>query len=132
MKRRLLVIDDERPFADSLVEFFTDREYEARAAYDAESGRRIADDFDPHAIISDIKMPGQSGLDFLEEIRSHGDRRVVILVTAHGDLPALWQSMRLHADGFMRKPLSMEGLGRVVEDALKRKRKAIAGETGSL
>ncbi len=131
MKRRVLVIDDERPFADSLVEFFTDKGFEARASYDAESGRLVVNEFDPHAIISDIKMPGQSGLDFLQEIRRHGDRRVVILVTAHGDLPVLWQSMRLHADGFMRKPLSMESLGRVVEEALERKRKAIAEDAGS-
>lgn len=121
MKKRILVIDDERPFADSLVEYFVDRGYEARAVYDAEGGLAVLEAYDPHAIVTDLRLPGESGLDLLARIRTAGDRRVVVLVSAHGDLPAVWKTAHFHGDGFLRKPLSIESLGRVIEEAFARR-----------
>ncbi len=60
---RVLVVDDERGITDSLVIILRMRGYTARGAYSAVEAVLMIDDFNPHAVISDVVMPGMSGID---------------------------------------------------------------------
>jgi DNA-binding NtrC family response regulator len=117
MKRRILIADDETTFAEAVAEFFVDRGYDAKAVSCAESALALIPEFDPHIVVTDLRMPGRSGLQLLEQIKASGERRVIIM-TAYADLPALWKSAHMHADGFVLKPLDMENLAAIVERPL--------------
>lgn len=117
MRRRILIADDETTFAEAVAEFFVDRGYDAKAVSSAESALALIPEFDPHIVVTDLRMPGRSGLQLLEQLKTSGERRVIIM-TAYADLPALWKSAHMHADGFVLKPLDMENLAAIVERPL--------------
>lgn len=119
--RRVLIIDDERPFAEAVAEFFADRGCETRAVYSISAALQELSQFDPNVVIADIRMPDGQGLDLLEVIRGTGERRVVVIVTAYGDMHHVWRALQFDADGFLRKPVEMEQLARLVDAAMERK-----------
>ncbi|CAM3481662.1 sigma-54-dependent transcriptional regulator [Halomonas sp. AOP12-C2-37] len=70
----------------------------------------------PGVILSDMRMPGLSGLDFLDCVRELAPEVPFILITAHGDVPAAMRAMRNGAHDFLEKPCSPE----LMLDVLKR------------
>jgi two-component system C4-dicarboxylate transport response regulator DctD len=76
----------------------------------------------PGAIVSDIRLPGASGLDLLEHCREHAPEVPVILVTGHGDISMAVQAMRDGAYDFVEKPFASERLIETVRRALERRR----------
>ena len=58
----------------------------------------------PGVILSDLRMPGMSGLDFLDQVRERAPDVPFILITAHGDVPAAIRAMRAGAHDFLEKP----------------------------
>lgn len=58
----------------------------------------------PGVILSDLRMPGMSGLDFLETAQQRAPEVPFILITAHGDVPAAIRAMRAGAHDFLEKP----------------------------
>jgi two-component system C4-dicarboxylate transport response regulator DctD len=73
-------------------------------------------------IVSDIRLPGASGLDLLEHCREHAPEVPVILVTGHGDISMAVQAMRDGAYDFVEKPFASERLIETVRRALERRR----------
>lgn len=70
----------------------------------------------PGVILSDLRMPGLSGLDFLDRSREVASQVPFIMITAHGDVPAAIRAMRGGAHDFLEKPCSPE----LMLDVLKR------------
>ena len=122
-RRRILIIDDETPFAEAVAEYFRDAECEAHFVSSVRDAMKEIRSFDPDVVIADIRMPDAGGLDLLELLRGTGDHRVVIIVTAYGDIHQVWRALHFEADGFLRKPVDMEQLVRLVDDAVSRKTK---------
>ena len=76
----------------------------------------------PGVIVSDIRLPGASGLELLEQCREHVPDVPVILVTGHGDISMAVQAMRDGAYDFVEKPFASERLIETVRRALERRR----------
>ncbi|GLU32834.1 sigma-54 dependent transcriptional regulator [Trinickia caryophylli] len=76
----------------------------------------------PGAIVSDIRLPGASGLALLEHCREHAPDVPVILVTGHGDISMAVQAMRDGAYDFVEKPFASERLIETVRRALEKRR----------
>lgn len=72
----------------------------------------------PGVILSDLRMPGLSGLDFLDEARKIAPEVPFILITAHGDVPAAIRAMRGGAHDFLEKPCSPQLMLDVLRRAL--------------
>lgn len=117
-RARVLVVDDERPFADAVVEHLRDRGYAAEAAYDATSGIAAAHRTPPDVLVADIRMPGSSGFHLVEEVRRTAPACVVILTTAYAEMALAWLSTGIRADGFVPKPASLDDLLGKIEAAL--------------
>jgi two-component system C4-dicarboxylate transport response regulator DctD len=79
----------------------------------------------PGVIVSDIRLPGASGLELLEHCREHALDVPVILVTGHGDISMAVQAMRDGAYDFVEKPFASERLIETVRRALERRRLAL-------
>ncbi|SAK41485.1 two component sigma54 specific Fis family transcriptional regulator [Caballeronia catudaia] len=86
-----------------------------------ESAARAIDPGFPGVIVSDIRLPGASGLDLLAQCRERAPEVPVILVTGHGDISMAVQAMRDGAYDFIEKPFASERLIEAVRRALERR-----------
>ena len=80
---------------------------------------------DPSAscIITDVRMPGMTGIDLLQHLREKGSSVPVIVVTGHGDVPLAVEAMKLGAADFLEKPFDDVAILDTVKSALDRRQK---------
>ena len=110
MAFRILVAEDEQITLNNIVETLAEEGYQAAGVADgAEALRRIEHGtFD--LLISDIKMPGRTGLELLETIREHYPQTEVILITGYGSISAAVDAMRGGASDYVTKPFDLDEL----------------------
>ena len=117
---RILVVDDDKEFADLLVEHLLNLGYWAKAAY---TGREGIDRFKTGAfqvVITEFKMPDMDGMDILEAVK-HWDRcTVVILITGSGTIETAVKAIKKGACDLITKPVKMEELDVIIDQALDR------------
>ena len=83
MKKRVLVVDDDRLVADTLSMIYNANGYEAEARYSAAEGFARAQDFSPALILCDITMPEESGLQFAERVHDALPDMQLLMLTAY-------------------------------------------------
>ena len=81
---RVLLIDDNQDAIDSMGALLSLLEYDVRTAEDGESALRIAREFQPHLILSDIGLPGMDGYQLAPELRKATGKRKLVLAAATG------------------------------------------------
>ena len=113
---RILVVEDDSPIRNMLVEHLTHEGYAVDAAGSTEQAiERMAEAL-PDLVLLDLMLPGRSGWDFLRE-RGHDPRlskiRVLVLSAAPGNL--LVEAKQLGADAFVSKPFDLDVLGAMVQ-----------------
>lgn len=74
-------------------------------------------------IIADVRMPGMSGLELLDELKARDCPLPVIMITGHGDVPIAVRAMRAGAIDFFEKPVDGMALVERIKDALAESRK---------
>jgi len=110
IKSRLLIVDDEKDFRDTLVEFFLAKGFDAHAAASGLEAIRLLKVLRPHLILLDVKMPETSGIETLKKIREL-DREVgVIMITGLHDLKIGRESLKYGASDFITKPIDLHYL----------------------
>jgi DNA-binding NtrC family response regulator len=124
---RLLLVDDERDFLQSLAKVLERRGMEVRTAHDGETALALhaAGAFD--VVVLDLRMPGIDGVDVLRELRARGDTLTqVLLLTGHADMARLTEALREGATHVLLKPCAIEELIAAIEDAAERRAAAAA------
>jgi two-component system response regulator AtoC len=126
MKRTLLIVDDDPRIRTSLASALGVDETEVRVAEDGETALSALGQEPVGVVLTDVKMPGMSGLDLLKMLKERAPDLDVILMTAYDDLPLVAEAMREGAADFLVKPLDLHQLrgvlDRVFEDRQARKR----------
>jgi len=110
---KILVVDDERDIKTLFEQRFRreirDKVMEFAFAFSGEDALHCMEKYDHEAvlILSDINMPGMSGLELLERIKkkNHTPPPVVMMITAYGDAENYKRAMELGADDFLTKPV---------------------------
>lgn len=118
MKPIIYVVDDDADLREAILETFEQNKLPARGF---SSGREVLEQLDPNwngVVLTDMRMPGMSGLDLLEEIRLNTPGIPVILFTGHADVPVAVTAMKNGAYEFLEKPVHPEHLHQVVLRAL--------------
>lgn len=108
VKQPVLIIDDEERITATLVKYLDMEGYDPIAANDAHKGLELYHSLKPSIIITDILMPGKSGLELLEEIRRSDIETEIIVVTGHGDLDTAITALKYQASDFILKPIDFE------------------------
>lgn len=103
-KISILVIDDERSFTEEMQEFLQNTGFKAYTANTARQGLNTLKTQPVDLLILDIRLPGANGLDILKEVKATYPKLEVIIVSAHGDMDSVIQSMRYGALDYLRKP----------------------------
>ncbi len=114
--KRLMVVDDESEICDFLKLFFEDRDFQVTTAFSGLKALEVLDQVKPHVVLLDIHMPGMDGLSALREIKKKLPDCKVIMVTALETRDKIEEAMRLGADNYITKPLSLEYLERDVRE----------------
>ena len=114
------VIDDDDAVRDSLSFLLTAAgltitAYDSATAFVAKLPRVAAG-----CIVTDIRMPGLSGVDLLKRLKLEGIRMPVIVMTGHGDVPLAVEAMKLGAVDFLEKPFDDDHLLAAIRSALDR------------
>ena len=116
---KLLVVDDEIEICDFLKSFFEERNYEVKTASSGQAALEAADQFKPNVILLDIKMPGMDGIQVLSAVKKKYPRTKVIMVTALETRDKIEECLRLGADNYITKPLSLEYLENDVREKIE-------------
>ncbi len=131
MRRALLIVDDDPRIRTSLVSALSGGDVEVSAAEDAETALATLGDSAAGVVLSDVKMPGLSGLDLLRLLKERAPEVDVVLMTAYDDLPTVAEAMREGAADFLIKPLDLHQLravlDRVFEDRAARSKVEAGG-----
>ena len=117
---RILVIDDEDVIRALVMEILETAGHETTGAESAESALALLEDAEFDLVVSDVIMPGLSGLELLEAVRSRRASLPVVLVTGAGTYDTLSQALTRGAAGLVTKPFSHADLQAAVADALER------------
>ena len=112
---RVLLVDDEREFVQTLSERLQLREMGSAVAYDGESALNLVNEDEPEVMIIDLKMPGIDGLEILRQVKTTRPEIEVIVLTGHGSEADRKKCMELGAFAYMQKPVDIDELS----DALK-------------
>ncbi len=104
----ILVVEDEEHLLDFMCSFLQLNGFRVVGAPNADAALASLEKHLPPLIVSDISMPGKSGLEFLGEIRARSLSCAVVMLTAHDDVPRITEAMRLGALDYMLKPIDPE------------------------
>lgn len=118
---RILVIEDETPILENIVEVLLLSGYEAIGAQDGLEGIELLESFQPDLILCDIMMNGMDGWQVLRHVRSNPATSSLpfIFLTALADKAAVQQGYNLGANDYITKPFLSNELLEAVETWLK-------------
>ena len=118
MTKKMLVVDDEHEICDFLKSFFEERDFDVRVANSGEMALQEIEKTKPQVVLLDVHMPGMDGMYALREIKAHYPNIKVIMVTALETREKIEEAIRLGADNYITKPLSLEYLEKDVQEKI--------------
>jgi two-component system NtrC family response regulator len=118
-KKRILVVDDDESLRWVTQAQLQQSGYDVAAAADATSTLEQIRNSPPDLVITDLKMPGMSGLDLLKAIRTEYPEIIVIMVTAFGTVENAVEAMKAGAYDYITKPVNMDELRLIVNRGLE-------------
>ncbi len=119
---RLLIVDDEDSIRDVLTDFLTMEGYSVVSASNGIDAQKILEKESFHCILLDLKMPGMSGLELLEIVKTLAPETVSIMMTGFGTVETAIQAMKSGAYDYILKPFKVQEVINLIERGLKEKR----------
>ena len=114
---KILLVDDEQEFVQTLSERLKMRDMGCVVAYDGESALELVHNDDPEVMIIDLKMPGIDGMEVLNRVKKIRPEIEVIILTGHGSENDRQMCMELGAFSYLQKPVDINVLGGLIKDA---------------
>ena len=120
--KSLLIIEDDRAFAQIMRDFARERGFKCIVAEDGESGLHFADYYKPNAIVLDIGLPGIDGWTVMERLKDNSDLRHIPVHFMSANDSTL-DAMRMGAIGYLTKPVDMNKVDKAfgkIEDIISK------------
>ena len=121
VSQRILIVEDEAPMCDLLLSVFAEKGYDVAGCENGEAAVGRLEQRDYALVITDIKLPGMSGLELLARIRVDWPEVAVIIMTAFSSISSAVEAMKLGAEDYIGKPFQLDELAITVEKALERR-----------
>jgi len=119
MQPMVFVVDDDEAMRDSIRWLLESVSLSARMFSSANEFLNADDLHQPGCILLDVRMPGISGMELLEQLKDHGILQPVIIITGHGDVPMAVRALKHGAFDFIQKPFNGQELLDRVNAALE-------------
>lgn len=130
-RKWVLVVDDEQPIRQAVGDYLSEHGFQVTACSDVDTAMTICESkssgisFGPDCIVSDVRMPGKSGIEFLNTLRSHPDPSLratpVVLLTAKGMTVDRIDGYKAGADAYLVKPFNPDELLAMIEACIARR-----------
>jgi DNA-binding NtrC family response regulator len=119
MNERLLIVEDEETLRDSLKRVLVREGYAVDAVGNAEAAFEVFEKGFYDVIITDIILPGITGIELLKRIKDQSRDQIVIIMTAYASLETAVEALRNGAYDYVVKPVLHEEIKQIVKNALK-------------
>lgn len=106
----ILVVDDEPNYLIVISELLKEENYEVLTAQSGEDGLKVVEETDLDLVLTDMRMPGMGGLEFLKAIKNYNKDLPVIMITAFGEVEKAVVAMKAGAYNYLSKPFNNEEL----------------------
>jgi len=120
-KPKLLIIDDEPDFLETIVKRLLKRQIDATGVDSGKEALRVLQEQSFDVVILDVRMPGMDGIETLMEIKKRSPLTEVIMLTGHGSIQLGVKGMQLGAFDYVIKPAEFDELLEKVNQAAERK-----------
>jgi two-component system, response regulator RegA len=107
-KPSVMVVDDDDVFRMRLSRAFESRAWEAHAVPDMNSALVTASDVAPDLAIIDLRMPGESGIQIVRQLRELDSTVSIIMLTGYGSIATALEAMKAGADHYLTKPVDVD------------------------
>jgi len=124
MPSKILLVDDEREFVQTLSERLLIRDMGSTIAYDGETALEMAREDEPDVMILDLRMPGIDGIEVLRRVKETQPNIEVIILTGHGSEEDRKTCMELGAFGYLQKPVDIDLLSDTIKGANEKTKQA--------
>ena len=104
----MLVVDDDNEFRARLLRAFERRGMRVEGSASVEEARACLESFRPKRAVVDLRMPGESGLELIREMRSLVPETQIVMLTGHGSVTTAVDAMQLGAVSYLMKPADAE------------------------
>lgn len=121
-KTDILIVDDDESICKMLKRILEARGYSCAVAGDAEAASQFINHQRVDLIISDIMMPGKSGMQLLEEIKNNHPNTATLMISGQGDMEIAESAISMGAYGYICKPFQKQQVLISVSDALRRRK----------
>ena len=118
---RVLLVDDEADFLDTLVKRMKKRKVAAHGVSSGEDAIAYLDQNEVDVVVLDVRMPGMDGIEILREVKKKFPLTEVIMLTGHASMEVAIEGMELGAFDYLMKPVDFDDLLYKLEDAHKKK-----------
>ncbi|MBR3652232.1 MAG: sigma-54-dependent Fis family transcriptional regulator [Victivallales bacterium] len=119
MKPKVLVIDDEKNTRDGLREALAD-DYDVLLAEDGVKGLALLDaNPDVCIALTDLRMPGMDGMDFICTVTARKNAPLIIMLTAYGSVQTAVEALKVGAYDYLSKPVDLDNLEMMLERGMK-------------
>lgn len=118
---RVLLVDDERDFLETLVKRLRKRNLEAAGASSGEEALQVLRETPIDVVVLDVRMPGMDGIQVLQQIKKMSPLIQVIMLTGHASVEVAVEGMELGAFDYLMKPANLDELLYKIQDAHKAK-----------
>ncbi len=129
-KPKILIIDDENVILKSCLRILGDEKYEIDTVFSGDEGLKRINEKSYDIVITDIKMPGISGMEVLAYLRKNKPEITVIIFTGFATVENTREALKMGAFDYIPKPFTKEELQGVVDNAIKAREKK--SDTGML
>ncbi len=117
---KVLLVDDEREFVQTLSERLQLRDLGSAVAYGGEEALSVVAEDEPEVMVLDLKMPGIDGLEVLKRVKSEHPNVEVIVLTGHGSKEVERLCLEMGACAYLEKPVDVETLTQTMQQAYRR------------
>lgn len=126
---KIAIVDDEQDMRQSISQWLALSGYDTETFASAEDAlKRLGPDY-PGIVISDIRMPGMDGMQFLKKLMGSDSALPVIMITGHGDVPMAVEAMRVGAFDFLEKPFNPDRMSDLAKRAANARRLTLDNRT---
>ena len=119
---KIAIVDDEQDMRHSISQWLALSGFETETFATAGDALKGLNADYPGIIVTDIKMPGMDGMQFLKKIKGIDSSLPVIMITGHGDVPMAVEAMRLGAFDFLEKPFNPDTMTELAKKATQIRR----------
>jgi two-component system response regulator AtoC len=132
MPQRIMVVDDDPDHLGVISAILEESGYQVERAKDAEQALARVHSFDPHLVLTDLRLPGMDGVELLERVREGIDAVEVIVMTGHEDMTSAIGAMKAGAFDYVVKPIEVGALQNLVARCLRERELNLAARRGGV